>query len=172
MATGAIFTPNEDLIALEAVVDECFELALSCIDPDALSERLVSLHRITAKIDTLRAAATEAARANQLGATSGQRNTANHLASITNIDPAAVRADERRGKWLNDFPDVAAARQAGEVTSTHVEKMRLVDQPRFHHLMMRDEGLLLDSMRTCHFRDLDTVFNEWLLGADAVRYAH
>ena len=166
MAIGAISNPNEDLVAAEAALDAAFGVPLSCISPDERSERLVALHRIEAKVDALLAAATESARASSLSTTSGQRNTANHMASIANVDPAAVRADERRGKWLRDFPAVAEAFQRGEITSAHVEKMRLADDARFHHLMMRDEEMLLNSLRTCHFRDLDQVFNEWLLGAD------
>ncbi len=166
MEFGATSHPNGDLRAVEAEVDACFETPLSCLDHDAKTERLITLNRLSAKVDALKAAAIDDARQSGLAATNGQRNTANHLASVTNVDPADIRFSELIAVWLRDFPSIANAYRNGEITTAHVDKLRLLDEPRFHHVMQRDEEVLLDALRHCHFRDLDTVFNEWLLGAD------
>lgn len=166
MERGALSQPNEDLAAAIRAIDECFQTPVSCLDHDAQSERIATLTVLDAKVAALKTEAIDVARQSGLAAASGQRNTANHMASVSNVDPADIRATELIAVWLRDYPAVAHAYRAGEITTAHVDKMRRVDQARFHHLMMRDEQILLDGLRSCHFRDLDTMFDEWLLGAD------
>ena len=157
---------SPDLDVLSSAIDDCFEIALPCLSPDEISSRLVTLHQLTAKLDAVRLATADHAKAIDLAGRNKTRNVADHVAGQFPIDPAYARADELIAVWLRDFPLIAEAYAAGEITTAHVDKMRLNDKSRYHHLMMRDEQILLDSLRTCHFRDLATVFGEWLLGAD------
>lgn len=166
MGIGGVAEPGVDIAALDAAVDACFETPLSCLGAEEMSDRLVALVAITARLDALRIESVQAAELVEVGGLTDQRNTANHVAARTLANPASVRFDERIGKWLADLPTLASALRNGEITTNHVEKLRLKDSPRVHNLMVQGQRFFLRTFTTCHFRDLDDVIDEWLLGAD------
>ena len=166
MAIGGVVEPGADVAALEAAVDACFETPLSCLDVQEMSDRLVALIAITAKVDALRMEAVQAADAVQVGQLTDQRNTANHVAARTLADPASVRSDQRIGNWVTDLPALADAHRSGQVTTEHLDKLRLADNPRVHQRLIVEQYKFVEWFTSCHFRDLDHIIDQWLLGAD------
>lgn len=166
MDLSGVLDPGDDLVELEAALDACFDKPLSCLSKNELSNRLIDVHRVTAKLDALRAETIRACDLAQVGSLTDQRNTSNHLATLTNADPADVRFDSRIGTWLLDMAILAEAYRAGRISAAHIELLRKADNDRVHLQMVRDQSDFLTWFTTCHFRDLESLINEWLLGAD------
>lgn len=166
MGIGGVVEPGADLAALRAAIDACFETPLSCLGAQEVSDRLAALISITAKVDALRMEAVQAAEMVEVGRLSDQRNTANHIAQRTLAGPGSVRFDERIINWLAEFPMLARALRDGKITTAHVDKLRLKDNPRVHNLMVQSQRFFLRTFTTCQFRDLASILDEWLLGAD------
>ncbi len=131
-----------------------------------MSDRLVALVEITAKLDSLRMETVQAAEMVQVGQLTDQRNTANHVAARTLADPAAIRFDERIINWLSDLPVLAKAFRQGRITTAHVELLRLKDNRRVHQRLIHEQEFFVRTFTTCYFRDLTDVIDEWLMGAD------
>ena len=166
MSFGGVVTPNSDLDALEASLDSSAAIPVSCMSTTELSDRAERLVGLAAKFAALRIDTVRAATAANVGDLSDQRNTANHLASRTNVDPAVVRSDQRLAEWLVDMSVVEAALRNGTITEAHVELMRKADNVRVHQQMVDSQDLFVRWFETVHFRDLEPLLNEWLLGAD------
>lgn len=166
MGIGGVTEPGADVVALAAAVGTCFETPLSCLGAQEVSDRLVALVAITARVDALRMEAVRAAELVEVGRLTDQRNTANHVAGRTLCDPGSVRFDERIIGWLADLPELAAALQAGEITTDHLELLRLKDNVRVHQQIIESQQFFVDTFTTCQFRDLNDLVDEWLLGAD------
>lgn len=166
MTVVGVVPPNSDLDDLEASLDACLEVSLAGLSDGELSERLARSSGLTAKLDAVRVAAVAAGKARDIARLSDQRNVANHLASVSNADPAAVRFDQRIADWLIDMPVIADAFAAGEVTIDHIELLRGVDNPRVHMQMVDAQDMFVRWCTTVVFRDLKGLFDEWLLGAD------
>ena len=166
MTLGGVLDSNSDLDDLETVLDACLAVPLSGLSDEELSDRLARLPSLTAKLDAVRVAAVSAGSARDVGRLSDQRSVANHVASVSNADPAAVRFDQRIADWLIDMPIIADALAAGKITIDHVELLRGVDNGRVHLQMIDAQEMFVDWLTTVVFRDLENLFNEWLLGAD------
>ena len=166
MNTGGVASPNADLDDLATSLTASFDVPLSALSDEELSERLERLPALTAQLDALRVLTVSAADARDIGRLSGQRNVANHVAAVSNADPASVRFDERIADWLIDMPIIADAFAAGDITIEHVELLRRVDNSRVHVQMIDAQELFVSWLTTVVFRDLKTLFDEWLLGAD------
>ncbi len=166
MAIGGVKQAGADVAALEAAVADCFHIPLSCLSAEELSDRAVALSVVAARVDALRMEALHAAEQVDVGRLNDQRNAANHVAARTLQDPAEFRAQARLGKWLEDFPTFADAYRAGELSTAHLQKLRLADNPRIHHQMRADQAKFVRWFTSCQFRDIDEVLDRWLLGAD------
>ena len=166
MAIGGVAAPNSDLDVLGAALDECLAVPLSCLSRSEVSDRLARLQSLTAKLASLRVDAVAAGRVCDVGQLSDQRNVANHVAAISNADPAAVRFDQRISDWLRDMPVVADALRAGQISVAHVELLRRSDNVRVHSQMIESQERFVSWFETVAFRDLEVLLNEWLLGAD------
>ena len=166
MTLGGVLDSNSDLDDLETVLDACLAVPLSGLSDEELSDRLARLPSLTAKLDAVRVAAVSAGMARDVGRLSDQRSVANHVAAVSNADPAAVRFDQRIANWLIDMPIIADALAAGKITIDHVELLRGVDNGRVHLQMIDAQEMFVDWLTTVVFRDLENLFNEWLLGAD------
>lgn len=166
MAIGGVLEPGADVAALDLAVDTCAETPVSCLSAQELSDRLVSLTATKAKLDAVFMETIRAADAANVGALNDQRNTANHVAARTQSDPSEIRAASLIANWLADFDELAGAHRNGHITTAHLNKLRLADNPRVHQQMVIDQAKLLGFLTTCHFRDLDQVIARWLLGAD------
>ena len=166
MTLVGVLGSNADLDDLEAALDACLAIPLSGLSDEELSNRLARLPGLTAKLDAIRVSAVAFGDAREVGRLSDQRNVANHVASISNADPAAVRFDQRIADWLIDMPIIADALAAGEITIDHVELLRGVDNGRVHLQMIDAQDMFVGWLTTVVFRDLKNLFDEWLLGAD------
>ena len=166
MALGGVAAPNSDLDVLDAALDDCHAVPLSCLSPQEISDRLARLQSLTAKLASLRVDAVAAGRACDVSLLSDQRNVANHVATISNADPAEVRFDQRLADWLSDMPIMSDALRSGRIAVAHVELLRLADNVRVHAQMIESQELFVSWFETVAFRDLKVLLNEWLLGAD------
>lgn len=158
--------PGQDLVALEAQLDACFETPVACLSAPEVSARLAALTRVTAKLDSLRTETVRAGDVIDVGSSSDQRNTANHVAALTKCDPADVRADSRLGEWLTDFALFGDAFRDGRLTAAHLNKLRLADNDRVHVQLIAAQQRFIGWFTACHFRDIDQLIERWLLGAD------
>ncbi len=165
MSCGRV-AANTDLDGLAASLKAAFDVPLSELSDEELSERLERFPALTAQLDALRVRTVAAADARNVGRLSDQRNIANHVASVSNADPATIRFDNRIADWLIEMPIIADAFAAGNITIEHVELLRKVDNPRVHVQMIDAQELFVSWLTTVVFRDLKTLFDEWLLGAD------
>ena len=166
MALGGVLKPNADIDDLRTALATCSQTPVSCLSREEISDRLDGLYRATTVLDALRAEAVRAGKAVGVGELNDQRNVANHMAERSNLDPADVRADQRRADWLIDFPTFADAYASGRLTTAHLEELRLKDNPRVHQQMIADQSKFVRWMTSVAFRDLDQMFERWLLGAD------
>ena len=62
MALGGVAAPNSDLDVLDAALDDCHAVPLSCLSPQEISDRLARLQSLTAKLASLRVDAVAAGR--------------------------------------------------------------------------------------------------------------
>ena len=166
MELGGSLDANADVLALEESVDSCFATHLTYLTRDEVSDRNVILARVTAKIDALRIDAVDQGEHVDVGGLSDNRNVANHLATVTNADPAPVRADALLGRWLRSFPELADAHAAGSISTAHLTLLRLADNVRVHNQMVEDQEKFVSWFKDVAFRDLPHVIDRWLLGAD------
>lgn len=166
MTIGGVLEPGADVAALDSALETCAETPVSCLSAEELSDRLTAFTIAQAKLDAVRMETLRAADAANVGALNDQRNTANHVAARTHSDPSEIRAASRIANWLADFDVLAQAHRDGRLTTGHLNKLRLADNPRVHQQMIIDQAKLVGYLTTCHFRDLDEVIARWLLGAD------
>jgi len=157
---------NADIVALETAVDDAFETALATMSLDDLGLRICDLHRITTKLDALRAATTDAAEDASLGPRNGVQSTALFVSGHTNTAPVDIRRDRSRTLWLRSFPEIADAYTDGQLSTAHIDAIRKVDNPRSRPHLIQNENLFVEWCARNHFRDLDQIFATWLLGAD------
>ena len=166
MAMGGVLHPNNDVGNLSTAVDDCFDTPLSCLSREELADRLVVIEEASNRLDALRIATVAAGESADVASLGDQRNVANYLAERTGADPKAIRADQRVGKWLQDFPEFADAYRQGKLSTAHIELLRRKDNARVHGQMIDDQRLFIRLFSTLAFRDLDVVMERWLLGAD------
>ena len=159
MAIGGVVEPNADVAVAESAVDACSDTPVSCLSREELSARLAAIVVLTAKLDALRVETVRAADAVDVGQLTGQRNTANHVASKTNADPSTIRADQRIARWLDDLPDLAEAYRLGRIHTEHIELLRLADNPRVHTQLVADQDAFVEYFTKCNFRDLRLVID-------------
>lgn len=166
MAIGGVIDPNTDVAAVDTAIDACFDTPLSCLSKEELSTRLSVLVTVRAKLDALSAETVRAGDTANVGQLTDQRNTANHVAATTNVDPGVIRADQRRAKWLDDLAVLAEAYRHGRIHTEHIEKLRSADNIRVHTQLIADQAKFVQWFIDCNFRDVDELINLWLLGAD------
>lgn len=166
MGNGALSQANADLEALAGAIKSAGATAVACLSDDELSERVVVLNQLTAQLAAVRIEAVDQAEHVDLGRLTDQRNTANHIASLTNADPAPVRADALVGRWLRDFPVLGDALFDGRIGVAHLELLRKADNERVHQQMLDGQHKFVQWFATVAFRDLAHLIDRWLLGAD------
>ena len=159
-------TPNQDIEQLSVDVDACFDTPLSCLSDEELSERLVLLVDVSARVDALRVETVRAASVAGVPKLNDQRNVANHVGELTNTNPADIRKDQLIADWLVDFATLAEAYQAGKLTTAHIDLLRRKDNARVHQQMIDDQTKFVRWFSSLAFRDLDHLMERWLLGAD------
>ena len=78
-----------------------------------------------------------------------------------------MRAATRLAEWLADFPLLADAYAAGDLTQPHLHLLRTkIDNPRTHRHLLGDQQLFVDAGRDCSFRDFKRVAEYWLVRID------
>ena len=166
MELGYSSTANADLETLAAAVETVVETPVACLSDDELSDRVIALTVLSQRLAAARVEAVDQAEHVDIGRLSDQRNTANHVAAISNADPAPVRADALLGRWLRDFPIFKRAFEDGQLGFSHLNLLRKADNIRVHLQMVDDQECFVRWFTTVAFRDLPHVIDRWLLGAD------
>lgn len=166
MELGTLRHANADLEALAAAISDAAQTPVSCLSDSDMSERVVILHQLTQQLASVRIDAVDQAEHVDIGRLTDQRNTANHVAAVSNADPAPIRADALLGRWLREFPLVRDALAHGRIGTEHVQLLRKADNDRVHQQMIDDQHCFVRWFETLAFRDLPHLIGRWLLGAD------
>lgn len=155
------------LAGLRAAIDAVHEVALSCLDLDEVEALTVGVlgesERLTAAASTAVAECDRRGLARRRGSFG---STTAHLATFTRGPTAAIAPARTSGRWLTDYPLLAAAWAGGDITHAHLTELRRADNPRIHQLLIRDQHLHIDAARTLQFTDWLRHLAYWLLHAD------
>ncbi len=163
MRTGCVAGVLE---ALDCAISDAGEVPVSCLSDKELSEFVVGLARLSNQLAAVRVDAVDQAEHVDLGRHSDQRNVANHIAALSNADPAPVRADALLGRWLRDFPAFRRAFERGVLGFSHLDLLRKADNERVHSQMIDDQEKFVRWCRDLAFADMGQLISRWLLGAD------
>lgn len=68
--------------------------------------------------------------------------------------------------WLNDFPLLHEALIAGDISRSHVAELKAIDNHRTHHLLVRDQHILIEAAREVVWTDWKNVVAYWLNDED------
>lgn len=166
MGIGALCEANADLVPIASALAVANATSVAGHCPEELSERNVVLNQLTQQLAALRIETVDQSEHVDVGALTDQRNTANHVASVCNADPAPVRADALLGRWLRDFPVLRQAFVEGRVGVSHLDLLRKADNVRVHHQMIQAQDSFVQWFHQLAFRDLPHLIDRWLLGAD------
>lgn len=163
MRTGSF---RETTAKLGSAIDEIHDVAFSTLTDEERSELLLEIDLLTARLKAARVNLVDEAEHVDLARLTNQRNVANHVASLSNSDPAPLRAEALVGRWLRDFPVLREAFEAGVIRFGHVDLLRKADNERVHHQMFDDQEGFVSWFREVAFRDVPQLITRWLLGAD------
>ncbi|MFP5326746.1 MAG: DUF222 domain-containing protein, partial [Acidimicrobiia bacterium] len=154
------------LVGLAAEVKELAELDPSLLSDTELSELMVELHRLRAALDAQHARLGAAWNTRSVWAADGARSGAAWMATHTR----APRADYASLLWLGSrmrsMTHIAAAWEAGEITTAHVRRLARAWNPRVDTDFIRDEALLVHHARTLTFTKFCQTLDYWSQHAD------
>lgn len=152
----------EEVRAVGGAVD-----ALAGLDPDALgdyelSDALVDVRRVQARLAAVQARLTGAVEARRPWADEGFRSTATWLAHSDNTSVEAARAEVRLARRLRSMPVTRAALAAGDITADHAHKLASLNGPATAAAFSASEEFLVGQARTMRWADFVRACGYWL----------
>ena len=165
MVADASTSPSSTLAAVAEAVDRAAGASLSGRSDNALLADLALVQQLRNQLDAM---AGDIARAAELGPVqrSGSRKADIWVGANTSEQPARVRADLRRSKWLLDFAEFAVAHTDGLLSAAHVDELRKADRAETHLSLLNDQSDLVKAAQTCTFTDFKVVVQYWINAAD------
>lgn len=163
--------PDEGVAAGELLgvlerVEAAFDAALAVDPAEASGPELDAAVRVVGRIQ----ARAEALAARTVGewdremrwAGHGSKSAAAALAHGQRVPTAACRRTPRLARKLRALPGVAAAWEAGRITTAHVQRICGMDNPRVHDALVADQIVLVRWAMTCHWAPFCRHLAEWL----------
>ena len=157
----------DDLLArLDDVIDDLAELSLGALPVEQLNRVLLRECELVSQAQGLQMAGMQEAENAAMSVSFGNRILTTHLAKETHQPAAVMGAVRSMAIWLNDFPLLHSALVDGELSRSHLIELKKIDNVRVHHLMVRDQNMLIDAARRIVWTDWVKVVAYWLNAAD------
>ena len=96
----------------------------------------------------------------------GNRILTTHLAKETHQPTQTLGSARSTAIWLNDMPELHAALTAGNISLAHITELKKIDTHRVHHLLVRDQQMLVDAAMELVWTDWVGLVAYWLNAAD------
>ena len=157
---------DELLARLDSVVSDLAELSLVSLPIEQLNRVLLRECDLVSQAQGLQMAAIQEAENAAMSVRYGNRILTTHLAKETHQPTKALGSARSIAMWLNDFPLLHEALIAGHVSRSHVMELKSIDSPRVHHLLVRDQNMLIEAAREVVWTDWTKVVAYWLNAAD------
>ena len=138
---------DELLARLDDVIDDLAELSLGSLPVEQLNRVLLRECELVSQAQGLQMAGMQEAENAAMSVRYGNRILTTHLAKETHQPTKALGSARSIALWLNDFPLLHEALIAGHISHSHVMELKSVDSPRVHHLMVRDQNMLIEAAR-------------------------
>ena len=157
---------DELLTRLDDVVSDLAELSLTSLPVEQLNRLLLRECELVSQAQGLQMAAIQEAEAAAMSVRYGNRILTTHLAKHTHQPAKALGSARSIAMWLNEFPQLHEALIAGHISRSHVIELKGIDNPRVHHLLVRDQNMLIEAAREVVWTDWTKVVAYWLNAAD------
>ena len=154
------------LARLDGVVSDLAELSLTSLPIEQLNRLLLRECELVSQAQGLQMAAIQEAENAAMSVRYGNRILTTHLAKHTHQPAKALGSARSIAIWLNDFPLLHEALIAGHISRSHVMELKSIDSPRVHHLLVRDQNMLIEAAREVVWTDWTKVVAYWLNAAD------
>lgn len=148
-------------------VKELAAVDFASLSSDELSALTVSLFELRESLHALHARAARAWDVDRSWVDDGAKSPAAWLARATRMSKAECRSLVWLGRTFALWPPMATAWEAGEISASHVRKLRSLTKPRTIETFERDQHVLLDLARRLTFADFERACDYWLQRADA-----
>jgi hypothetical protein len=152
----------EALELVEAALDDAFAIDPAHVSGPALDAAVRLAGRIQARADALAARVVGEWDSQLRWAGHGSRSAAAALAHGQRVPAAACRRTPRLARKLRAFPGVAAAWEAGRITTVHVQRICAMDNPRVHDALVADQVVVVRWAMTCAWAPSCRHLAEWL----------
>ena len=157
----------DDVLArLDDVITDLSELSLTSLPVDQLNRVLVRKCELVSQAQGLQMAAIQQAESAGMSQRFGTRILTTHLANETHQPAKALGSARSTALWLSRFPAIHDALIAGSISRSHVAELKAIDNPRTHHLLVRDQQMLVDAAREVVWTDWKGIVAYWLNAAD------
>ena len=157
---------DELLTRLDSVVSDLAELSLASLPVEQLNRLLVRECKLVSQAQGLQMAAIQEAESAAMSVRYGTRILTTHLANETHQPTKTLGSARSTALWLNEFPAFHDALTAGHLSRSHVAELKAIDNHRTHHLLVRDQQMLVDAAREIVWTDWKNVVAYWLSAAD------
>ena len=154
------------LSRLDGVVDDFSELSLMALSNSELDVFLTRMVDLVSQAQGLEFAAIQEAEAAGMSVEFGNRVLTTHLAKATHQPTRTLGAARSLALWLNDFPGFHRALLGGTLSRAHLAELKDIDNVRLHHLLVRDQQMLIDAAEQFVWTDWKGVVAYWLEAAD------
>ena len=157
---------DELLTRLDNVMGDLSELSLGSLPIEQLNRVLLRECELVSQAQGLQMAGMQEAENAAMSVRYGNRILTTHLAKETHQPTKALGSARSIAMWLNDFPLLHEALIAGQISRSHVIELKGIDNGRVHHLMVRDQNMLIQAAREVVWTDWKDVVAYWLNAAD------
>ena len=157
---------NDVIGRLDSAVTDLSQLSLMSLSNEQLDMVLTRTFDLVSQAQGLEFSAIQEAEASGMSVEFGNRVLTTHLAKTTHQPTRTLGADRTLALWLNDLPEVHQAMIDGIISRAHAAELKAVDNVRVHHLLVRDQQMLIDAADQFEWADWKNVVAYWLNAAD------
>jgi hypothetical protein len=150
---------------LDRAVDELAAVDPATLDDHTLSETLIELRRVRARLAAVEARLVAAVDTRRPWAPAGYRSTACWLAASDNTSLGDAHSHVRLARRLRTMPATAAALAAGDITATHAHRLASLNAPATAGPFRDAEEFLVGQARTLGWADFTTACAYWARAA-------
>lgn len=151
---------------LDGVVSDLAALSLRSLSRAELDRVLSRSINLVAQAQGIEFSAIQEAEASAMSVGFGNRILTTHLAKTTHQPTRAMGADRSLALWLNDFGEFHQALSGGVLSRSHVTELKSIDNQRIHHLLIRDQHMLIDAAECFAWAEWKQVVAYWINAAD------
>ncbi|HEX6420749.1 MAG TPA: DUF222 domain-containing protein [Acidimicrobiales bacterium] len=150
---------------LDAAVDDLAAVDPATLDDRTLTEALVELRRVRARLAAVEARLVDAVDTRRPWAPAGYRTTACWLADSDNTALGDAHGQVRLARRLRTMPGTAAALAAGDITAAHAHRLASLDTAATASVFGDAEEFLVGQARTLRWADFTRACAYWARAA-------